>query len=511
MSGRRTPAAVVTEDCTSKSTRSSSPAASTTFRSASHPRHRACCSTTGRCERVGRARRRSSDSAADRSWADRAPYCSLRACSSSAIFVRMVSSVCATGLSAARTFDYRPGSGGVGSVHALHEVLELGAAAFEGVDLTSVLRVLASRRSSASERTESSCARSASAVARRSGGVHAGARAARVTRRRPRRRRCPRTSPMTKARICMTQPWQCPPTPRLQAGPCEEQGPCNDIRPNAVYSRDRPPKKPHGRSARRMTNEAPHVHDVITMAVSRSTSTRSRPARSRTSPPSRSPSAARHERRHRCRTARSRRRGDHPHGQRPVRPLHIARTLPEFGVANDFVETVEGLNTPSRSARSSRRRLPAVLLPGPKAPDLMITTKSLPLHAIERTRVFWTTVTASARSRAAAHTTPRTRPQRIDQQHEAPHRPGPRLPRGVLAERCRGDARGRRRPRARDRRRRQPRGVRGRRGGRPTRCGPPTPCSSAASRSRSSSRDRRACSRRPATRSSSSARTPSTW
>jgi 5-dehydro-2-deoxygluconokinase len=85
---------------------------------------------------------------------------------------------------------------------------------------------------------------------------------------------------------------------------------------------------------------------------------------------------------------------------------YIARTLPEFGVANDFVATVDGLNTPVAFCEIfPPDDFPLYFYRAPKAPDLMITAKSLPLHEIERARIFWTTVTGLSEepSRSAHH------------------------------------------------------------------------------------------------------------
>jgi 5-dehydro-2-deoxygluconokinase len=92
--------------------------------------------------------------------------------------------------------------------------------------------------------------------------------------------------------------------------------------------------------------------------------------------------------RHGHETAVITRTGNDPFGR------YIARSLPEFGVSNAFVDTVPGLNTPVAFCEVfPPDDFPLYFYRAPKAPDLMITTKSLPLHEIERARLFWTTVT----------------------------------------------------------------------------------------------------------------------
>jgi 5-dehydro-2-deoxygluconokinase len=103
---------------------------------------------------------------------------------------------------------------------------------------------------------------------------------------------------------------------------------------------------------------------------------------------------------HDDRTAVITRTGNDPFGR------YITQQLPEFGVANDFVETVEGLNTPVAFCEIfPPDDFPLYFYRAPKAPDLMITAKSLPLHEIERARIFWTTVTGLSEepSRSAHH------------------------------------------------------------------------------------------------------------
>lgn len=155
-----------------------------------------------------------------------------------------------------------------------------------------------------------------------------------------------------------------------------------------------------------MTNEAPHVHDVITMGrvsvdvYPQQTGPLEDVTTFSKSVGGSATNVAIAAARHGADAAVVTRTGNDPFGR------YIARTLPEFGVANEFVETVEGLNTPVAFCEVfPPDDFPLYFYRAPKAPDLMITTKSLPLHAIERTRVFWTTVTGLSEepSRSAHH------------------------------------------------------------------------------------------------------------
>ncbi len=143
-----------------------------------------------------------------------------------------------------------------------------------------------------------------------------------------------------------------------------------------------------------MTNEAPHAHDVITMGrvsvdiYPQQTGPLEDVTTFSKSVGGSATNVAIAAARHGADAAVVTRTGDDPFGR------YIARTLPEFGVANTFVETVPGLNTPVAFCEVfPPDDFPLYFYRAPKAPDLMITTKSLPLHEIERTRVFWTTVT----------------------------------------------------------------------------------------------------------------------
>jgi 5-dehydro-2-deoxygluconokinase len=92
--------------------------------------------------------------------------------------------------------------------------------------------------------------------------------------------------------------------------------------------------------------------------------------------------------------------GDDPFGR------YIARTLPDLGVSTEFLDTVPGLATPVTFCEIfPPDDFPLYFYRQPKAPDLMITAKSLHLAAIERARIFWTTVTGLSEepSRNAHH------------------------------------------------------------------------------------------------------------
>ncbi|MBP1301041.1 MULTISPECIES: 5-dehydro-2-deoxygluconokinase [unclassified Curtobacterium] len=155
-----------------------------------------------------------------------------------------------------------------------------------------------------------------------------------------------------------------------------------------------------------MTDEAPHVHDVITMGrvsvdvYPQQTGPLEDVTTFSKSVGGSATNVAVAAARHGADAAVITRTGNDPFGR------YIARTLPEFGVANDFVEPVEGLNTPVAFCEIfPPDDFPLYFYRAPKAPDLMITSESLPLHAIERTRVFWTTVTGLSEepSRSAHH------------------------------------------------------------------------------------------------------------
>ncbi|MFZ7088361.1 5-dehydro-2-deoxygluconokinase [Curtobacterium sp. RRHDQ10] len=106
--------------------------------------------------------------------------------------------------------------------------------------------------------------------------------------------------------------------------------------------------------------------------------------------------AARHEHR----TAVVTRTGEDPFGR------YIARELGRLGVATEFLATVPGLNTPVTFCEIlPPDDFPLYFYRQPTAPDLMITAESLDLSAIERARIFWTTVTGLSEepSRHAHH------------------------------------------------------------------------------------------------------------
>ena len=155
-----------------------------------------------------------------------------------------------------------------------------------------------------------------------------------------------------------------------------------------------------------MTHEAPHAYDVITMGrvsvdvyPQQTGPLEDVPTFSKSVGGS-ATNVAIAAARHGADTAVITRTGNDPFGR------YIARTLPEFGVANDFVDTVDGLNTPVAFCEIfPPDDFPLYFYRAPKAPDLMITAKSLPLHEIERARIFWTTVTGLSEepSRHAHH------------------------------------------------------------------------------------------------------------
>jgi len=155
-----------------------------------------------------------------------------------------------------------------------------------------------------------------------------------------------------------------------------------------------------------MTNEAPHAYDVITMGrvsvdiYPQQTGPLEDVETFSKSVGGSATNVAIAAARHGADAAVITRTGNDPFGR------YIARTLPEFGVANAFVETVDGLNTPVAFCELfPPDDFPLYFYRAPKAPDLMITAKSLPLHEIERARVFWTTVTGLSEepSRQAHH------------------------------------------------------------------------------------------------------------
>ncbi|OII28087.1 MULTISPECIES: 5-dehydro-2-deoxygluconokinase [unclassified Curtobacterium] len=161
-----------------------------------------------------------------------------------------------------------------------------------------------------------------------------------------------------------------------------------------------------------MTNPAPHAYDVITMGrvsvdiYPQQTGPLEDVSTFSKSVGGSATNVAIAAARHGADAAVITRTGNDPFGR------YIARTLPEFGVANAFVETVEGLNTPVAFCEIfPPDDFPLYFYRAPKAPDLMITAKSLPLHEIERAKIFWTTVTGLSEepSRQAHHVALRAR------------------------------------------------------------------------------------------------------
>ncbi|MCJ1713251.1 5-dehydro-2-deoxygluconokinase [Curtobacterium sp. VKM Ac-2922] len=161
-----------------------------------------------------------------------------------------------------------------------------------------------------------------------------------------------------------------------------------------------------------MTNDTPHAYDVITMGrvsvdvYPQQTGPLEDVETFSKSVGGSATNVAIAAARHGADAAVITRTGNDPFGR------YIARTLPEFGVANTFIETVDGLNTPVAFCEIfPPDDFPLYFYRAPKAPDLMITTKSLPLHEIERARVFWTTVTGLSEepSRSAHHAALRAR------------------------------------------------------------------------------------------------------
>lgn len=92
--------------------------------------------------------------------------------------------------------------------------------------------------------------------------------------------------------------------------------------------------------------------------------------------------------------------GDDPFGR------YVVKELDRLGVRTTFIETVAGLRTPVTFCEIfPPDDFPLYFYRAPKAPDLMITAKSLDLAAIERAGIFWTTVTGLSEepSRQAHH------------------------------------------------------------------------------------------------------------
>ncbi|RKR74977.1 5-dehydro-2-deoxygluconokinase [Frondihabitans australicus] len=85
---------------------------------------------------------------------------------------------------------------------------------------------------------------------------------------------------------------------------------------------------------------------------------------------------------------------------------YVVQELDRLGVSTRFIDTVPGLNTPVTFCEIfPPDDFPLYFYRAPKAPDLMITAKSLDLAAIERAGIFWTTVTGLSEepSRQAHH------------------------------------------------------------------------------------------------------------
>jgi 5-dehydro-2-deoxygluconokinase len=85
---------------------------------------------------------------------------------------------------------------------------------------------------------------------------------------------------------------------------------------------------------------------------------------------------------------------------------YVVRELERLGVSTTFIETVAGLSTPVTFCEIfPPDDFPLYFYRAPKAPDLMITARSLDLAAIERAGIFWTTVTGLSEepSRQAHH------------------------------------------------------------------------------------------------------------
>ncbi|GAA4671261.1 5-dehydro-2-deoxygluconokinase [Frondihabitans cladoniiphilus] len=85
---------------------------------------------------------------------------------------------------------------------------------------------------------------------------------------------------------------------------------------------------------------------------------------------------------------------------------YVVKELDRLGVSTEFISTVEGLNTPVTFCEIfPPDDFPLYFYRAPKAPDLMITAKTLDLAAIEQAGIFWTTVTGLSEepSRQAHH------------------------------------------------------------------------------------------------------------
>jgi 5-dehydro-2-deoxygluconokinase len=94
---------------------------------------------------------------------------------------------------------------------------------------------------------------------------------------------------------------------------------------------------------------------------------------------------------------------------------YVVTELERLGVATEFISTVAGLNTPVTFCEIfPPDDFPLYFYRAPKAPDLMITAKSLDLAAIERAGIFWTTVTGLSEepSRQAHHVAYKARGRR---------------------------------------------------------------------------------------------------
>jgi 5-dehydro-2-deoxygluconokinase len=94
---------------------------------------------------------------------------------------------------------------------------------------------------------------------------------------------------------------------------------------------------------------------------------------------------------------------------------YIVKELDRLGVSTEFIQSIPGLNTPVTFCEIfPPDDFPLYFYRAPKAPDLMITVKSLDLAAIEQARIFWTTVTGLSEepSREAHHVAYRARDRR---------------------------------------------------------------------------------------------------
>ncbi len=109
------------------------------------------------------------------------------------------------------------------------------------------------------------------------------------------------------------------------------------------------------------------------------------------------------------RTAVVTRTGNDPFGR------YVVKELERLGVSTKFIASVDGLNTPVTFCEIfPPDDFPLYFYRAPKAPDLMISVKSLDLAAIEQTKVFWTTVTGLSEepSRQAHHVAYQARARR---------------------------------------------------------------------------------------------------